>query len=149
MASICRFVPNKSGNGDIKTVHFVYETEFKKLRQPFYRPVYCVHLVTKGEGVLKFNGGEYALRCGTLFFSFPSLVYEIDASDDFEYIYISFIGSYASALLEDFGISPESAVYYDFTHSELWHDAIHRITPRKCQYTHRECFVLFSFNNSV
>ena len=64
MDSICRFVPNKSGSGDIKTVHFVYETEFKKLRQPFFRPLYYVNLVTKGEGVLKFNNTECRLECG-------------------------------------------------------------------------------------
>ena len=129
MSSICRFVPNKNGNGDIKTVHFVYETEFKKLKQPFQRPMYCVSLVTLGEGVLRMAGCEYKLDTGTLFFSFPGEAYEIEASDDFEYIYISFMGSYARELLDNFGIDGESAIYHNFTHTDLWYDAIRSITP--------------------
>ncbi|MBQ7901986.1 MAG: helix-turn-helix transcriptional regulator [Clostridia bacterium] len=129
MDSICRFVPSKSGGGDIKTVHFVYETEIKKLKQPFFRPLYYVNLVTKGNGVLKFNNTEFRLECGTLFIMFPSVFYEIEASDDFEYIYISFMGSYASTLLAEFKITLDNSVYYEFTHARLWHDAIQRITP--------------------
>ena len=129
MDSICRFVPNKEGSGDIQTVHFVYETELHKLKQPFFRPIYYVNLVVAGSGTLKFEDCEYPLNCGTLFFMFPGVYYTIDATDDFEFIYISFMGNSAAPLLASFGISQSNLVYHNFTHTLLWSDAIRRITP--------------------
>ena len=130
MDSICRFVPIKTGNGDIQTVHFVYETELAKLKQPFVRPVNYVNLVVKGCGTLKYNNCDYELSEGTLFFMFPQIAYYIEASDDFEYIYISYTGTCASNLMDSFGITPTNAVYHNFTHAPLWSDAISRITAK-------------------
>lgn len=127
MPSICRFVPDKIQGYEIKTIHFVYETELKKLRQPFCRPLYTVHLAVKGEGMLLCGGCEYRLMPNALFFSFPGEKYEIKAEDDFEYIYISFAGQGASELLDKFGITRESAVYYEYSYSDLWSDSIRKI----------------------
>ena len=91
MDSICRFVPAKDYIGSFKTVRFVKEGKFKTLSQPFYYPIHYLFLVTVGTGTLKLNGTDYPLTSGSLFFSFPQYFYEIDASDDFSYIYISFI----------------------------------------------------------
>ena len=128
MNSICRFVPGKISSEDIQTVHFVYETELHKLKQPFLRPIYYVSLITKGTGTLKHRGNEYPLSKDTLFFMFPQESYNIEGSEDFEYIYISFTGKSAPNLLQ-FPNHDNMSIYYGFTHTALWEDAIMRITP--------------------
>ena len=50
--SICCFLPVKNEEAAVKTVRFVYETEFSKLVQPFVSPIYVVYIVTQGSAVL-------------------------------------------------------------------------------------------------
>ncbi len=125
--SVCNFVSGKSYSGSIKPVHFVYETEFHSLRQPFFHATFSMYLVTKGVGTLRYPNADYPLKEGDLFFSFPSVLYRLDASDDFTYMYISFMGDGCHSLLDELGICPASPVYPDFGHLlAFWQDAIHR-----------------------
>ena len=127
--SICKFVPVKKYTGNIKTVNFVFETKFKKLKQPFYYPINYIFLVTSGTGILKMNGCNFPLSRGNLFFSFPQYFHEIDASDDFTYVYISFMGESVQGIFKELGITPEKPVYGGFDHLiEFWMNAIGRFT---------------------
>ena len=81
MNSICKFIPAKKDGGVLKTVHFVYETEFKKMNQPFMNPIYYLYLVTKGDATLKISGREYLLGVGSIFYAFPATEYQIIGSD--------------------------------------------------------------------
>ena len=129
MNSICRFIPAKSA-GELKTVHFVYESEFKKMRQPFIFPIYYMHLVTKGSGRMRLLGRSFVLEVGTLFFAFPGVPYEIDGSDDFAYMYISFMGERAKALTDDIGLNPTKPTVDGFAGEiGFWKAAIQRINP--------------------
>lgn len=126
--SICRFMPTKNGEGNIKTINFVLETDFKHLRQPFFRAIHVMNLITKGSGSLKLNGHTYELHKGDLFFAFPACPFEILGSDDFEYMYISFMGSYVTTLFEDLKIGLHTPVYRDFGHLEgFWRQSIKRV----------------------
>lgn len=126
--SICRFVPAKNYTGNIKTVHFVYETDFPSMAQPFIRPIYYVHLVTGGQAVLKLNGTTHPLRRGCLFFFFPGVPYEIEGDGAFRYIYISFMGSCVPTLLENLHITMERPVYEALGFLiEFWQTSIARI----------------------
>ncbi|MBO5474638.1 MAG: AraC family transcriptional regulator [Lachnospiraceae bacterium] len=126
--SICKFMPAKNYSGGIKIINYVYETEFNKLRQPFLRPVYYVHLVTRGAAVLKINGTEYELKRGSLFFAFPGCPYEIAGSEDFGYLYISFMGSSVATVLEDLDVNLYNPVYYGLEDLiEFWQSSIKRI----------------------
>ncbi len=131
MDSICNFIPTKNGGGDLKTIHFVYETEFKKMKQPFIVPIYYMHLVTRGEGMLKLDTGEYRIGEGSLFFAFPGVSYEIEGSDDLTYIYISFMGLRARDLLEDMKITPTRPVYEGLDELiPFWKRSIQRVDRR-------------------
>ena len=122
--SICNFVPER-GNGGIRTVHFVYETDFHTLKQPFLRPIYYVNLVTSGSGTMKIYNRTYPLTRGTLFFLFPAVPCTIEADGDFKYLYISFMGSYARTLLEELNVSPSSPVFAEFGHMiDFWMGSI-------------------------
>lgn len=127
-SSICRFMPAKDYTDSIKTVNFVYEAELKKLRQPFFKPVYLINLVTRGSGKLILNGEAHQLEKGAIFFNFPAEFFEIKASDDFEFIYISFTADSADKLLEGLGITRENTVFFGFSHiTEFWLSSLRRL----------------------
>ena len=129
--SICKFIPTKNYNKDLKTINFVYESELKKLKQPFIKPIFVMNLVIKGKGILKANNTESELNSGTVFFNFPGYPFELSGSDDFRYIYISFMGTNAANLLNDFGINPQNSIYseMDFV-IPFWLDSIRRINQQ-------------------
>lgn len=129
--SICRFIPTKNEDASIKTVRFVYETECAKLSQPFVNPIYAINIVTRGSAVLRIGESSFELKRGDIFFSFPAYSYYIDCREDFEYIYITFMGTGAAAFLLRCKITP-SAPYYPEYHDlcTMFESAIRRITPQ-------------------
>ena len=129
--SICNFIPAKNHTGTLKTVHFVYEADFHTLRQPFLRPIYYAHLVTGGTATLKIYDKEYALQPGTLFFTFPAVPVTINGSEDFKYLYISFMGTGAASLLQELEITVSNAVYPDLHHLiDFWMRSITRVNQK-------------------
>ncbi len=131
MSSICNFIPAKYVADELKTVHFVYEAEFEKMKQPFVYPIYYLHLVTRGEAVLKQGEAEYKLRAGSLYFAFPGVPYTIEGSRDFAYMYISFMGAKAGAILSDMKITATSPVYEVPAELEsLWLRSIQRVNQK-------------------
>lgn len=128
MDSICRFLPAKNYTGNIKTVHFVYETDFKSLKQPFIRPIYYANIVTSGTATVKFADRCEKLSVGSLFFFFPAVPYEIIGSDDFAYIYISFMGSCIPELFGTLGIELGRSVFHGLgALCDIWINSIVRI----------------------
>lgn len=113
--SICRFLPAEQDCGSIKTVRFVYETEFPKLRQPFLHPIFYLHIVTSGSAVLCEGECAHRLEIGSIFFAFPARPFEIRQAEDFRYVYISFMGSGVTPLLEQLQISTKTTVYHGFS----------------------------------
>ena len=129
--SICRFLPAKDYAGNIKAVHFVYETDFHQMKQPFLKPIYYMHLVTSGSATMRFVGRCEHICAGSLFLFLPGIPYEIEASEDFRYIYISFMGSGAPMLLENLEIGPDRSVFSDFAHiSDFWMSSISRVNNK-------------------
>lgn len=121
-------MPAKEYSDSIKTVNFVYETELKRLKQPFLKPIYLMNLVTRGKGKITCEGASFALEKGCVFFNFPGTYFEISASDDFEFAYISFMGDCVATILEQLGISTQSSVYSGFSHiTELWLSSLRRL----------------------
>ncbi len=127
--SICRFLPAKNEETSIKTVRFVYETECAKLSQPFVHPIYVLHIVTCGTAVLQIDSREYSLKRGDIFFAFPAYPYYLFPSKDFEYIYISFMGSGVASVLTKCKVSPSAPYYNDYGFlCDMFENAIRRIT---------------------
>jgi len=146
MNSICRYIPAKSGTGNLKTVHFVYETEFKKMKQPFMQPLYYMYLVTRGSGVYRLGSSCFDISEGTLFFSFPGISYTIEAGDDFTYMYISFMGSRSAELYGEFGITPTSCVFHGFDEEAVfWKRSIQRMNDRNSNIL-AECVLLHTLS---
>ena len=144
--SICNFMPAKSYNGSIKTVHFVYESDFPMLKQPFIHPIYYAYLVTGGKGKLRIYDNEYGLDIGTLFFSFPAVPFTIDADDSLKYIYVSFMGGGAQELLDSVGVNIKNPAFSG--HGELidfWMSAITRVNQKNANIL-SESVLLYSLS---
>lgn len=127
-ASICKFMPAKDYSDSIKTVNFVYEAEFKKLRQPFFKPIFLINLVTRGKGEIICDGVSRKIDKGYIFFNFPGTFFEIKASDDFEFAYISFMGDDIDEFLARLGVTDKNCVFEGFgSITELWLGALRRL----------------------
>ena len=129
MKSICEFIPSKNDNGNLKTIHFVYESEYQNLKWPQVAHIYYLFLVTKGSGVLTLPEFEsHPLTPGTVFFILPGVRYVISGSDDLKYMYISFMGTRAPELMEELGVSMVAPTYQGFsTQIPFWRQSIQRI----------------------
>ena len=149
--SICRFMPAKNEDASIKAVRFVYETECHTLSQPFYHPIYVLQIVSKGTAILKICENSYSLKRGDIFFAFPAHFYYLDASDDFEYIYISFMGSGATSFLSRCAITAENPYFSDFGFlCTMFESAIRRVTPSNSNMlTESVLFYALSFFDST
>ena len=129
MNSICQLVPDQEVPKAIETVYFVYENEFRKIKQPFCSPLCALHLVVHGSGTLTMGERHLPLEVGTLFFAFPGVSYTVEGSPDLAYMYIGFCGEGAAALLSRFGIDVERAVFNGFSHLiEFWQSCIRRVS---------------------
>ena len=129
--SICCFLPVKDVDTTVKTVRFVYETEFKKLIQPFVNPIYVIHIVTQGSAVLDVYGEKYSVSKGDIFFAFPAVPLYIEGSDDFEYIYVSFMGSGVPKLLSLCNVTQDNFVHKNFLFlCPMYESSIRRLTEK-------------------
>lgn len=129
--SICCFLPVKKEENEVKTVRFVYETEFKKLIQPFVHPIYVLHIVTQGSALLNIYGREYSLARGDIFFAFPAVPLHIDGSEDFEYVYISFMGSGVPKILSTCSVTHDTPVFCGFSFlCPMYESSIRRLTDK-------------------
>lgn len=119
--NICRFLPHGGNEGDLDIFNCVLETlpqTDKELKIP---SVYRMHLVLHGSGCLHLSGSEKPLTEGDLFFTLPSVPSAICSEDGFQYMYISFLGSRANALMETMRITATDCVFSGFSSlSDLW-----------------------------
>lgn len=130
LGGVCNFIPAK-GKDDLKPVLFVYETEFKRLQQPFIYPINYIFLVVRGEATLKLLSHEYPLSEGTLFFGFPGVPFEIEGSDNFTYTYISFMGLRGREILKELGVDTLHPIRQGFEGLiDFWKNAIRRLDRR-------------------
>lgn len=143
--NICHFVP-QTANADIETFRFVYETEFLKCKQPITCATYCAYLVTAGSAILKMQSQEYTITKNTLFFTFPSVPFEILGHHDLEYIYISFSGTDIQIFLKKLGVNLSQFVFYNLENvTELWTTSIQRIDKYNISIL-TECALLYALS---
>ena len=128
MRDVCNFISKPDMKCQVSFVHFVYEMELKKLKQPFFHPNYYLYLCAHGNGALKIDGREFVLSPGTLFLISPWQLHEIVGDKDFTYLYISFNGPDVKALLSSAGIVEPYHVADGYEHLiEFWMKSVRRI----------------------
>lgn len=146
MEDICNFIPKSTLTGNIDYYHFVYESSFKKLPQPFFYTKYRAFLVFKGEGELIIDRSRWQLTPGTLFFIHPRVTFRFEGSSAFTYLYISFDGDGAQPLLEKFGVTPSSFIFRDHSNlCDFWMTSIRRINSENAHVL-TESVLLYSLS---
>lgn len=126
---ICKFIPSKSIDKDLLTLNFVYECEFFP-EEFLSKNAYSINLVSAGRGILHTRNGEYLLQPGVMFFTFPQQEYRVESTEDLHFMYVSFLGIRANALMERLGLRSNYAVFPDCgALLPTWKQALHVSEP--------------------
>lgn len=104
-SNICRFLPNTKEADGINILNFVYETKKRICGTMNVESVYKMHIVVGGTGKLHTLCDVYDLKCGDVFFTYPAMSYAIETINDFEYMYISYLGVRTNQLMDKLNIS--------------------------------------------
>ena len=125
MDNICKFISTEKAYGELHVINFVYEKEKTTNLLPVTSPVYKTCIVAGGSGVLSQGRQRKSLKKGDVFFIFPAVNYTLEGDADFEFMYISFVGTRANALMERYGInSGNFAFCEENTLLDLWKQGI-------------------------
>lgn len=111
MENICHFVPYHQDHYSIHTVNFVLECGREQTRTD---AVYKLHLVSAGTGTLQVGRLQCPLQPGDVFFTFPASAYTLQPDEDFQHMYISFLGSRANMIMEKLKITRQNCVFSGF-----------------------------------
>ena len=143
--NICRFIPDGSENEKLHVINFVLETKTKPFMGLKNSSVYQMYYVKNGEGLLHTGGGKCTLKEGNIFFTFPSSPFEIESVCDFEYMYISYLGTRASKINENLGINRHNCVFEGYKEAEtFWLSSIK--TPKEASALRTESVMLYTFS---
>jgi AraC-like DNA-binding protein len=104
-------VPREINDHSIHTVHFVLETEEQIYTGLRLKSLYTVYYVLQGTGKLHTQGRVLPVRQGDVFFSFPAEPFAIESAEDFQYMYISFLGARGNRIMEKLGISHRNPLF--------------------------------------
>lgn len=119
--NVCFFIPKTNTHETVHTVNFVLERKFRPKREletPFLHTVYCV---LEGEGLLHLKDSSIALKKGDVFFTLPSIPFNIETVKDFEYAYVTYLGTRASEFAEKFHVKENNFVFRGLVDlPELW-----------------------------
>lgn len=127
--NICRFIPRHNDYETIHTINFVLETKKQKYESLKSNSVYRMHYVKEGEGLLHTPGSSRQLKRGDLFFVLPAVPFAIESGENFQYLYISYIGTRANHIMEQLKITGQNCLFSGFEEVEaFWMDSLHSDT---------------------
>lgn len=143
--NICLFVPKMHNYETIQPVRFVLERKPQNNPEFSISSFYIVHCVIKGEGIVHYKDNSFKVKRGDVFFTTPSLSYRIESVKDFEYGYITYLGTRASYLAEKFHLRQNNYVFFDLGDlPDLWVKAL--TLGSKFSDLLSESIVLFTFS---
>jgi len=144
--NICKFLPNRRVKDSLNIINLVYETECGAETDLKTIATYRMHYITEGRGILHTKNGDKEIKKGDTFILPPAFFHNIENRDSIKYIYISFLGTRANILSEQFKLSDSVNIYESFSHLEpLWlslFDSNDSLTDMCCEgillYTYSE-----------
>ena len=124
--NICRFIPYQNTGERIHILHFVLETKQQNFENFKCISMYRMHLVMQGEGHLHTPTGTHTLSAGDIFFCMPAVPYVIESVKDFQYAYISYLGSRTNAIMDKLKISGNNCIFHGFSNlCDFWLGGLH------------------------
>ncbi len=113
MDNICKFVSGEKSSGELHIINFVFERENPSNTLPTTSSVYKVCIVSAGSAFLTQEKQHKQIKTGDVFFVFPGAPYTLEGDEKFEFMYISFIGIRANAMMERYGITLKNFTFSD------------------------------------
>lgn len=127
--NICKF-SSSSGESDFFSFQFIYENNPQKFGKDRSYAAFVCHLVTGGTAMYHTAEGSYALNPGDLFFSFPSTPFTLEGDETFKYLYIAFVGSHVSELLESMRVTRRMPVRVGMGElTDIWMKGLEHSSP--------------------
>lgn len=128
MENICKFVSTRTAREEINIIHFVYERDAHFEPRFILPAAYSVACVTEGEGKLHTPSGTQKIAAGDVFLLFSAGAYYIENKGGLQYIYITFVGSRAPALMERLRTPRAQTVYHGMEGLRpLWENAFNLV----------------------
>lgn len=112
--NVCKFLSTRKPDERINIINFVYERQADHPREFVITSTYTIALVTQGNGALHTPLAEFPLSKGSLFFTFSAKPHYIRNVSQLQYIYISFTGLRALALMQRLSIDYTQPVFSGF-----------------------------------
>ena len=109
--NICRFVERGRDAYRIDILYYVLETKPQTFNGYKVNAFYTMYLAVSGHAVLYTANGKQNIAPGDIFFSLPASPYAIEGDTEFRYIYISYMGPRANALMDLMKINPQNCVF--------------------------------------
>lgn len=144
--NICKFVmPDAQDAFQLLTTNFVLETKADQLDRLEIRKQNKLFLVVSGKGQLHTELKTHSLQAGTVFLTLAGEASRVENTEELQYMYITFDGSRADALIRRFGISAVHCVFPG--HAPLityWHHALSRANEKNLDLI-SESVLLYTF----
>lgn len=109
--NICRFIPRQSNTEPISILNYVLETHPELLPARRISACYTAYLALEGEADYHLGAQTFHLHPGDLFFSLPAIPFCMECRASFKYLYISFLGSRASQIIDQLKITSSRCVF--------------------------------------
>lgn len=119
--NICRFVPRQTGGENVNILYFVLETEPQAYPGMRVSSFYTMHFALEGEAAFHTSARSYRIRPGDIFFCIPAAPYAIESDGEFKYIYVSYLGQRANAIMDKLRINAANCVFNGFANlRDMW-----------------------------
>lgn len=123
--NICKFIPKAEEEININILNFVYETKKQSFDNIHCDACYKMYFVTSGKGKLRLAEKIYELEKNYVFFTLPSTRYSIESCEEFEYMYISYLGTRTNKIMEHYNITRKNFLFKNFPDLDLiWKESI-------------------------
>ena len=143
--NICRSITSIADD-KLEVHNFIYETDPKVMEDEKILEYNRAILVKCGNGEFSFNGKTFAFSPGTLIFGFAGEIFKATVKNECSYMYISFSGMRADALLRRFGVYPENRVFSGFDCIiPLFMDSLSRVSDENADLA-AESIMLYIFS---
>lgn len=130
--NICRFVSTGSAHNELVMLNFVHEKRWQETA-PQLTAAFILHLVTAGRGTFTVADHTYAIAAGDVFCAFQAKKYTLINTDGLEFMYVTFSGTRAAALLERVGLTLEKPLFHGLAaHTDI--SAFWKSTLDSCRY---------------
>lgn len=144
-SNICRFIDKNNNSNDIHIVNFVLETKQQTFDKLIGSSSYKMYYVINGTGFLHLQDRLLDLSANDVFFTMPGSPSAIESVNNFEYMYISFLGTRPIEIMDRLNINRMNCLFHNFKDElNLWQNFITSnplITDIKA-----ECVLLYTFS---